>query len=631
MNVEQVAARLDDRFRLLTGGSRNALPRHQTLRALIDWSFDLLSEKERILFRRLSVFAGGWTLEAAEEICSGNGIDLYDVMDILAQLVNKSLVIPDRDSEHETRYRMLETIRQYAREKLFEAGEGDHVREKHLDYFLVLTEKAEPELRGQHQVVWLNRLEREVDNIRGALEWAVEDQAEVALRMASALFWFWHIRSRKSEGIEWLERGLVAHPVHDPSTSQILIHGKAMNVASSLLVMHGSPERGNELSNQSMVLHERLGPDGRRGVAHALWNLAQGAAHHEDVDLAQELSEQALAIFRELNDKFGIAQCLDNLGSHKLMKGEYAQAKTLWQEDLALRRELKDKDGIGWVLTCLAEQAFWQGDLETGFTLYADAKKAFRDVGNKWAVSMTISGMGSIMLAKGDFEQATKLYEEALAFGRDMGDLNAIAGRRYDLARVAWSRGDYDKAARIYEDTLEFIRREFNNKGAIAGTLFELGEVAWAQGNHALATKRYEGSLTIAREIKARFTAAAALNGLGKVASLQGDYRKANQLHKEALMLLETTGNRWNIAFTLEAFASLAVAEGNMERAARLYGATESFYTQIHYLTSPLDRENHERNIATARDALGAETFERLWASGKTLTFDQMIQYALEV
>jgi tetratricopeptide (TPR) repeat protein len=599
---------------------------------LIDWSFDLLSDVERILFRRLSVFAGGWTLEAAEAICVDDGIDPYEVLDLLTQLVNKSLVIADREVEHETRYRMLETIRQYARDKLFEAGEGDQVRERHLDYFLALTEKSEPELRGPHQAAWLNRLEREVDNIRGALEWAVEDETEIALRMASALLWFWHIRSRKSEGIDWLERGLSVHADGEPmSTPKALIRGKALNVAGALLVMHGSPERGDELSNESLKLHQRLGAAGRSGTAHALWNLAQGASHHENVDLAEELTEQALALYRRLNDTFGIAQCLDNLGSHKLMKGDYDQAKALWQEDLALRRQLQDKDGIGWVLTCLAEQAFWQGDLENALILYTDGQKAFRDVGNKWAVSMTISGRGSIMLAKGDFDQATKLYEEALAFGRDMGDINAIAGRRYDLARVAWSQGNYDEAARIYEETLSFVRRELDNKSAIAGTLFELGEVALAQGNIDLATKRYAGALTIAREVRARFTTAAALNGLGKVACLQGEFVKATHLHKEAMTLLESTGNRWNTAFTLEAFANLAVAEGNMERAVRLYGATETFYMQIRYLLSPWDRDRHEHNIVLTREALGAETFDRLWAGGKALSFDQMIQYALEV
>jgi predicted ATPase/class 3 adenylate cyclase len=417
MRVEQVAERLDDRFRLLTGGSRTALPRHQTLQALIDWSYDLLSDTERVLLQRLSIFAGGWTLDAAEAICAGEGLEPYDILDLLTQLVNKSLVIPDRESDKEARYRLLETIRQYARAKLFEAGSGDKVRERHLEYFLKLAGQAEPELRGPNQTTWLDRLEKEVDNIRAALEWALEVNVAACLQIASELLWFWHIRSRKSEGSEWLERALSMELSKrgnaELSKSEALRRGKALNAAGSLLVMHGNPERGDELSNESLQIHQALGQVGRAGAAHALWNLAQGAAHHENIELAQELSERSLALYREVNDKFGIAQCLDNLGSHRMLQGDFQQAKTLWEEDLALRKELGDKDGIGWILTCLAELAVWDGDLERAMSLYMESKNAFREVGNQWAVSMAISGMGSIVLARGDFEQATKLYEEA--------------------------------------------------------------------------------------------------------------------------------------------------------------------------------------------------------------------------
>ncbi|HEU0291692.1 MAG TPA: tetratricopeptide repeat protein [Anaerolineales bacterium] len=635
MPVEQVAARLDDRFRLLTGGSRTALPRHQTLRALIDWSHDLLSEAERTLFQRLSVFAGGWTLEAAEAICIGEGLEQYDILDLLTQLVNKSLVIPDHESDKEMRYRLLETIRQYAREKLLEAGGGEKVRERHLDYALQLVERAEPELRGPNQVMWLNRLEKEVDNVRAALEWAVEAHVLAGLRMSSALLWFWHIRSRKSEGIDWLERVLSANPREGddatPALDRALIRGKALNAAGSLLVMHGNPQRGGDLSNESLALHRDLGPVGRPGVAHALWNLAQGAAHRENIEEAQKISEQALALYRELNDKFGIAQCLDNLGSHRLLQGDYEQAKMLWEEDLVLRRELGDKDGIGWILTCLGELAFWEGDLEKSMSLYVESRNAFREVGNQWAVSMTISGMGSIVLAQGEFDQAARFYEEALAFGREMGDLNAMAGRRYDLARVAWSRGDYDQAEKFYEESLEFVRREMHNQGAVAGILYELGEVAWAKGNLDLATKRHEEALAIGREIGAKFTIAAALKGLGKVACARVDYQKSESLHKEALSLLQRTGNRWSTLYTLEDFTTLTIMRGDMEPAVRLLGATAAFYDQIRFLMSPIEREQHERNLEAVRAALSSEVFEAGWAEGQAMTLEQAIAYALEV
>jgi tetratricopeptide (TPR) repeat protein len=211
-----------------------------------------------------------------------------------------------------------------------------------------------------------------------------------------------------------------------------------------------------------------------------------------------------------------------------------------------------------------------------------------------------------------------------------MGDPNEIAGRRYDLARVARSRGDYGQAARLYEETLSFVRNELKNKDATAGTLVDLGEVAWNQGNLELATRQFEESLAIGREIRAQRIIAAASNGLGKVACSRGDYEKANALHKEALTILKKIGNAWYVAYTLESFATLAVAQRNMERAVRLFGATETFYIQFRYLVSSLDRENHERDLALVRGSLSQDEFDRLWAEGKAMMFDQMIQYALE-
>ncbi len=633
MPVEQVTARLDNRFRLLTGGSRTALPRHQTLQALIDWSYDLLSDSERALLQRLSVFAGGWTMEAAEMICAGEGIGSFDILDLLSQLVNKSLVIPDSDLGIEGRYHLLETIRQYGRERLMEAGGGENIRDRHLSYYLKFTEQIEPELRGSNQVEALDRLEREVDNIRAALEWAFEADSEAGLRMAGALLWFWHIRSRKSEGIEWLERAISvetsAHESASPSPERALVRGKALNAIGSLLVMHGNVERGCEFSQESLRLHEGLGPSGRQGATYALWNLAQGASFRDDFDGATALSNRGLALSREAGDKFGTAQCLDHLGSYALIKGDYVQSKAIWEEDLALRKQMGDKDGIAWILSCLGNLAFWQGDYEMAKDLYLESQNVFHQVGNKWAVSMAMSGMGSVVLAQGEFDRAAQLYEEALTFGRDMGDQNTIAGRRYDLARVSWARGDYEQAAKLYEGSLHIVQK-LCNQGAVAGTLYDLGSVAWVQGNLDLAVKYYEESLAIGREIGSPYTIAGALNGLGKVAYARGDFERARSFYRESLTILQSTKNRWNIAYSLEAFIALEVAQHEMMRAARLFGATETFFTHLRFLLSPFERDHHEQDATTTRDALGDEISAACWAEGRAMTIEQAVEYALQ-
>ena len=632
MPVEQVAARLDDRFRLLTGGSRTAMPRHQTLRALIDWSYDLLSEAERTLFRRLSVFAGGWTLEAAEAVCTGEDLDPYDVLDLLTQLVNKSLILPDAEADAQARYRQLETIRQYGRERLLEAGGGENVRDRHLQYYLELSEQAEPELRGPDQVAWLDRLEKEMDNIRAALEWALDVDVQAGLRIAGALLWFWHIRTSKNEGIEWIERELEREAQTRNgarrSPGQALVRGKALNTIGSLMIMHGDADRAVDLSEESLKLHEELGAEGRQGAAHALWNLAQGTSYHEDLEGAWALTERSRVLFQEVGDIFGVAQCLDHLGSYALIKADYEQARQIWEEDLALRRRLGDRDGVAWSLSLLANLAMWIGEPEHAWQLYTESKNAFREIGNKWAVSMALSGMGSVRLSQGDFEGAAKLYEEALAYGRDMGDQNTIAGRRYDLARVAWSMGEYERAAKMYEDTLSIVRR-MNNKSAIAGTLVDLGTVALVQGDLELAAQRYEESIVIGREIEGHFTVSYALYGQGRVAFARGDYDMAYSLYTQALQMFQGTANQWNLTYCLEAFAALAVAQGDMQRAARLYGKTDSFYAQLKYLQSPVERQQHEQDLAAARVALGDEVFSALLAAGHAMTMKEAINYAL--
>ncbi len=205
LSADQISSHLDDRFRLLTGGARTALPRQQTLRAMIDWSYDLLSENECLLLRRLAVFAGGWTLELAEQVCSDEKIDQYEILEMPGKLVDKSLVIMIEGSAG-TRYRILETVRQYAREKLFESGEGERIRDGHLKAFIDLAEQAEPEIRGHNQLIWLDQLDVEIENLRSALEWAQAQDAESCLRLASLLWRFWDIRDYGSEGLDWFTK-----------------------------------------------------------------------------------------------------------------------------------------------------------------------------------------------------------------------------------------------------------------------------------------------------------------------------------------------------------------------------------------------------------------------------------------
>src|SRR6266566_3713416 len=317
LSLEQIATRLDHSYRLLAGGSRTALPRQQTLQATIEWSYHLLPEKERILFRRLSVFLGSFALEAAEAVCAGNGLEQDEVLDLLSHLVDKSLVAVTQRSG-EARYRLLETIRQYAQEKLHEFGEAAHMRRNHRDWYARLAEQAKAETLEARQGSWFERLEAEHENLRVALGWSLDQQeAETAARIGAGIFRFWLLRGYISEGRLWMERALSGF------SEKNAVRAQALNVAVVLTIQQDDSKRAKML--------------------------------------AEELCEESLAIRRGLVDKGGIAHTLTILGRIALIQGDVERAPACYQESLALRQETGEKEGIATALEGLAAVTGMQG------------------------------------------------------------------------------------------------------------------------------------------------------------------------------------------------------------------------------------------------------------------------------
>jgi tetratricopeptide (TPR) repeat protein len=493
LSVEQIAVRLDDRFRLLTSGNRTALPRHQTLQALIDWSHDLLSELERILLRRLSVFAGGWTLEAAETVCAGDGLESNQILDLLLRLVDKSLVTAETQKD-ESRYHMLEIVRQYAREKLWAASEGEMMRQRHLMYFVDLAERAEPNLRAFDMVMWLDRLEAEHDNIRAALEWSQESDVEAQLCLASALLWFWHIRGHRNEGIEWLERGLSIEATERGSQplkpDRAMIRGKALNTSGFLIAMGVEDRKAALRFEESLALFHGLGSAGKQGMAYALLRLGETSQDNQ----AGNMIEQSLTLFREIGDKFGAAECLMLLAGPAY---DYKQAMIFAEEQLALRREIGDHDGIAMALGNLSDLAFWQADYQKAITLREESLAILRNVGNKWAIGFTLPRCGDIYFWQGDYERASKIYQEALAIAQEIGDRVFFARNIYNLGVIAQLQGQYDRATQLITDSRAVFREV--DELLIPG-IHLLGDIALAQGNDKSAITMYEAELVSSQE-----------------------------------------------------------------------------------------------------------------------------------
>jgi predicted ATPase/DNA-binding CsgD family transcriptional regulator len=454
LSVEQIASRLDDCFSLLTGGSRTALPRHRTLRATIEWSHDLLSEKEKVLFRRLSVFTGGFTVESTEKVCAGEGIEPEEVLDLLAQLVDKSLVLVAEQqqggAEEEARYRLLETVRQYGVERLEESGEAELVQEQHAQYYLRLAEEAEPELREQG--AWLERLGTEHANLRAALGWALgaqdgeepaEGRAKLGLRLAAALAQgrFWNAYG-PSEGRRWLERGLARS-----GASPLAVRAKALSQAGFLAIWQGDYQRSAALLEEGMALFKQLGD--KAGVATSLFHLGNMALHGADHERASALRREAEALRPELADRQAIGLLLYFLGMAALSEGDHDRTVALAEEGLALNRELGDLRGMAMCLTLLGISALDRDDPERAAALYEDDLRVLRGLKDKTGTAYGLRGMAGVASLRGDATRAARLWGAAEALGEAIGlPLSPLDRSHPDYARLlAAARSQLDEAA----------------------------------------------------------------------------------------------------------------------------------------------------------------------------------------
>ncbi len=411
LSAEQISERLWRSLRMLTGGDQTAGHRHQTLKAALEWSFDLLGQPEQLLFRRLAEFAGGFTLDAAERVGAGEGIDGEDVLELLSMLVDKSLVVAEENWEKGARYRLLEPVRQYAREKLRVSGEAEAVGRRHAEFFLALAEEAEPELTKSQQAEWLDRLETEHDNLRAALSWALGREIDSGSRLAGVLCRFWHTRGYLSEGRRYLEA--VASSAAVPTT----VRAKAL--------------------------------DGLGWIAEP-----QG-----DYERARVAYEESLALYRSSNDKRGVANVLGDLGSLALDRGDYEEATSLLEESLTLHRELGSKEEVVGVLNGLGGLASAKGDREQSISFFSEALALSRGTGNVRRNATSLGNLGITMLVHDNPEQATVLLEESLALFQEIGDSSNIAIGLMYLALAALTRGDHERVQALGQESLNLLQK----------------------------------------------------------------------------------------------------------------------------------------------------------------------------
>jgi predicted ATPase/DNA-binding CsgD family transcriptional regulator len=580
LSLEQIVARLDDSFRLLTGGNRRALPRHQTLHALIGWSYELLNITERTLFRRLSVFAGGWSLEAAEAVCTDEnlpispqaewmalGISSTEILELLGGLVNKSLVAVERSGDTVPSYRMLETIRQYAQEKLVEAGEAERFRDRHLDYFLRLAEQSEPLLRGSEVLACLNLLDDQIDNLRLALSWAFGSRHSTrvakGLRLATALKFYWYTRSLLDEGSDCLKSGIEIIDQEDGCQSQI--RAKALS-AIGLLVL-------NTLD---------------------FTRIAQ----------VRPLLEKSISLFQECNDRLGqaVAQC--ELGLTLVSKyytsgssqerEEYPVARALGEQSLAACRQLGNSHDLAFALL-VNLFIYSTGEVDQARIFGEEALVLCEKNGDKLVMEMVLMRLADLSLTH-DMKSSLKYIQKALHLAQELEDKNGIINIFIDLGLVAYYSQDFEAMESHFQISLDLSRET----GGLIYQMFSLR-------NLGIAALR-QGKLNRSKE-----------------------YFLENLSRAQKVIGADSEWAKYDLYNFILGMAGIALETGQPALAARMLGVVEAQLETFFKPLDPWDQAEFNRITGDIRHLLDAATFAVAWSAGRGLSLEQAITEVCQI
>jgi predicted ATPase/DNA-binding CsgD family transcriptional regulator len=440
---EGLLARLKSRLKLLTGGARNLPERQRTLQAAIDWSYNLLDPAEQALFRELGVFADGCTFEAIEEVC-GAGAQRLDPLEGVTSLIGKSL-LQRQEGTGEPRFLMLETIREYSREKLEEAGELDAAGDRHLDYLVRFAEEAEQGLIGHAQTLWARRMDADQNNLRAALEWSLStrDRAEAGLRLVGALGRYWQLRGYVGEGQMWFAQLLEKTEPAEPSVER----AKVLRFLGVMTFEQGDFAEARSIYEKSLEMSRALGDD--LGVAGALRGLASAALWHGEYDLGLSYNKQALEIGRRLGSRFLIAGALSGIGTLLMLKEEYLAAQVPLEESLAIERELGHGTGIANDLTDQGSVAFHLGEYGKARALHEESLGLAREVGVDWVIAKVLARLGVVALRQGDPQRAEALLREGLSRAQVSGNRRWSRWYLVGLAEIARLNGEAPRAAKL--------------------------------------------------------------------------------------------------------------------------------------------------------------------------------------
>ncbi|HTN23490.1 MAG TPA: tetratricopeptide repeat protein [Solirubrobacteraceae bacterium] len=607
----EILARLDARFGLLIG----RCGRHASLEAALDWGDALLSASERTLLRRLSVFAGGFDLQAATAVCAGGAVEPGDVPGVLERLAAKSLVAADPPARH----RLPETIRAHAGMRLERAGESPAVREAHARWYLGLAETAEPELTGPRQEEWLERLAVEQGNLRAAIEWSLgQGRPAWGLRLTGALVLFWRVRCHFGEGRELLEAALRAG---GPAAEGL--ETKALWGAGFLAHMAGDSDRAVAPLGESLARATAEGDlQGRARALLILGNCMQS----RDRDTALAMLADSVALARAADDRWCLAHALGIAGFERWRRDELVEATRLLEECLDVARAAEDKQSLRVALVGLGVVSTSRGDYETAEPLLLEAAHVAGELGDDYTRGTALQNLGHVALGRGQYTRARELLDGSLALVRASrpADLVVPLVARAQVSRVLGERAD---ARRLVDEALRVARGGPNSP---TPAVHALAELAADEGRRGAARRLFGEALDGARAEGDGAGAAGALHGLGELARAEGNVKRAVLLHREALVLHHEQGRRQGVVVCLEALGRLAVQAGRGRQGARLLGAATALREAYGYVRHPGEAEQHLASVELLGGLLRGHELEAASAAGAALSLDDAVAEALK-
>jgi predicted ATPase/DNA-binding SARP family transcriptional activator len=573
LSVHELVARLDDRFRLLAAGHRGVPPRQQTLRATIDWSWDLLTEPERMVLRRLAVHADGFAVQAAESICAGDGVRAEDVLALLVRLVDRSLLVMAREGSS-SRYRLLDSVADYCLERLDEAGERDRVRQRHDGYYTELAEWAVTHLYGRAQRPWLERLDREAPNIRWALDGAVRDrQPDRALRVVNAMAWYWFLRGRLGEAHRSLDTALAVGGGTDPDA-----RARALTWRTGIAALVGDLDRQALHKTAALELCQSIRNAGAR--ARAQWFLGFVECDMGDLSVSEELVNRALRTARATADRWCIAAALSTKAKQAMLRGNLGEVQRSGEQSLEL----------------------------------------FCELGDRWGRLQSTEWLGALARIRGDYRRATRFHRDGLRMARALGLWPQAAAQLSWLGRIAMHRGDYARAQDLHQQAMRLAARHSFTPGETFAEL-GLGLVARRQGRLDAAEAHLRRVLQRTRlvDVSPGVAVALSLVELGFVAEQRGDAVAAQGLHLDGFAVSRKLGDPRAMALALEGLAGARSLAGHHGQAARLLGMADAARRSAGAPLPPAEQDDVNRIAATVRTALGEDALATELAAGANL------------